>query len=132
MKIVYFSPSPGTFIIPYFVMLFLLGIPLFYFELLLGQNTRKGPVGAWFKLVPNLAGIGVAPIVVLMFISLYYNVIIAWVIFYFVNSFHDPLPWAKCFGHKASGNHSSILANALKDNFTRIDELSACLNESTQ
>ena len=113
-------------------MLFLLGIPLFYFELLLGQNTQKGPVGAWFKLVPNLGGIGIASVIVVTYISIYYNVIIAWVIFYFVNSFHDPLPWAKCFGHKASGNHSAIIEEAMRENFSHIPALSACLNQSTE
>lgn len=30
------------------------------------------------------------------FVGLYYNVIIGWSIFYFFQSFQNPLPWAEC------------------------------------
>lgn len=29
-------------------------------------------------------------------VGLYYNTIIAWVMWYFFNSFQDPLPWSQC------------------------------------
>lgn len=29
-------------------------------------------------------------------VGLYYNTIIAWVTWYFFNSFQDPLPWSAC------------------------------------
>lgn len=29
-------------------------------------------------------------------VGLYYNAIIAWVMWYFFNSFQDPLPWSTC------------------------------------
>lgn len=29
-------------------------------------------------------------------VSLYYNTIIAWVMWYFFNSFQEPLPWSTC------------------------------------
>lgn len=29
-------------------------------------------------------------------VGLYYNTIIAWVMWYFFNSFEDPLPWSEC------------------------------------
>lgn len=29
-------------------------------------------------------------------IGLYYNTIIAWIMWYFFNSFQDPLPWSEC------------------------------------
>lgn len=110
-------------------MLFLLGIPLFYLELLLGQALRKGPVLVWHKLIPNFTGVGLASAVVIAYICIYYNIIIAWVIFYFFNSFQDPLPWAKCFGHNVlSGNWSHIF-----DNFSgNLMELESCYNESTE
>ena len=111
-------------------MLFVLGIPLFYLELLLGQATRKGPIGAWFKLVPNLGGIGFASIVVIVYICLYYNVIIGWVIFYFVNSFHSPLPWAKCFGFGIPQDANET-AEILSMNLTDSEVLQACWNGST-
>ena len=121
--------SPGTFIIPYIIMLFLLGIPLFYLELLLGQSLRKGPILAWLKIVPNFAGIGIASVVVIVYICLYYNVIIAWVLFYLVNSFHLPLLWDKCFGYDVTGsNRTAILVNYTGN----IEDLWRCFNESTE
>ena len=56
--------------------------------------------GSWFKIFPPLSGIGIASVITITYISMYYNVIISWVLFYFVNSFHDPLPWEKCCGYK--------------------------------
>ena len=90
----------GAFLIPYWIMLFMVGIPSFYLELTLGQKMRRGPYQSWFKIFPPLAGIGIASVITVTYISLYYNVIISWVLFYFVNSFHDPLPWEKCCGYK--------------------------------
>lgn len=29
-------------------------------------------------------------------VGFYYNTIIAWVMWYFFNSFQDPLPWSEC------------------------------------
>lgn len=129
----YLSAKNGgsAFIFPYLIMLFLVGIPLFYLELLLGQSTRKGPVGAWFKLIPNLWGIGLAAVVVIVYICLYYNVIIGWVIFYFVNSFHSPLPWAQCFGFGVPGNANES-AELLAMNLSDPVALETCWNASTQ
>ena len=86
----------GAFLIPYFIMLFVVGIPLFYLELTLGQKMRRGSIRSWYKICPPLAGIGIASVVTITYISMYYNVIISWVLFYFVNSFHAVLPWEKC------------------------------------
>lgn len=37
----------GAFLIPYFVMLAIEGIPIFYLELVIGQRLRKGAIGVW-------------------------------------------------------------------------------------
>lgn len=37
----------GAFLIPYFVMLAIEGIPIFYLELAIGQRLRKGAIGVW-------------------------------------------------------------------------------------
>lgn len=36
-------PVLGAFLIPYFILYFLIGAPLYYLELALGQFTSRGP-----------------------------------------------------------------------------------------
>ncbi|XP_067004246.1 sodium-dependent neutral amino acid transporter B(0)AT3 isoform X1 [Anabrus simplex] len=86
----------GAFLIPYFVMLAIEGIPIFYLELAIGQRLRKGAIGVWNQVSPYLGGIGISSAVVSFNVALYYNTIIAWCLFYFVQSFQSELPWSKC------------------------------------
>ncbi|PBC31586.1 Sodium-dependent neutral amino acid transporter B(0)AT3 [Apis cerana cerana] len=74
----------GAFLIPYFVMLAIEGIPIFYLELAIGQRLRKGAIGVWNQVSPYMGGIGVSSAVVSFNVALYYNTIIAWCLFYFV------------------------------------------------
>lgn len=74
----------GAFLIPYFIMLAIEGIPIFYLELAIGQRLRKGAIGAWNEVSPYLGGIGISSAVVSFNVALYYNTIIAWCLFYFV------------------------------------------------
>lgn len=41
----------GAFLIPYFVMLAIEGIPIFYLELAIGQRLRKGAIGVWNQVI---------------------------------------------------------------------------------
>ncbi|XP_060820670.1 sodium- and chloride-dependent transporter XTRP3 isoform X1 [Bombus pascuorum] len=93
----------GAFLIPFFVMLILEGVPLFLIELGLGQRMRQGALGVWNTIHPWLGGIGIASCIVTFFVALYYNVIITWCFYYLFNSleavtikFNEPLPWARC------------------------------------
>lgn len=74
----------GAFLIPYFVMLAIEGIPIFYLELAIGQRLRKGAIGVWNQVSPYLGGIGISSAFVSFNVALYYNTIIAWCLFYFV------------------------------------------------
>jgi solute carrier family 6 amino acid/orphan transporter-like 15/16/17/18/20 len=65
-------------------MLAIEGIPIFYLELAIGQRLRKGAIGVWNQVSPYLAGIGISSAVVSFNVALYYNTIIAWCLFYFV------------------------------------------------
>lgn len=86
----------GAFLIPYFVMLAIEGIPIFYLELAIGQRLRKGAIGVWHQVSPYLGGIGISSAVVSFNVALYYNSIIAWCLFYFAQSFQAELPWSEC------------------------------------
>ena len=127
----FISLSLGSFLIPYFVMLFLIGIPLFYLELSLGQSLKLGPVRLWQKATPALGGIGIAMTMVSIYISLYYNIIVAWSLFYLVNSFRAVLPWSLCFGHVLTGNFTEDEINLLNASISPT-AVNACLSNPTR
>ncbi|XP_067932266.1 sodium- and chloride-dependent glycine transporter 1-like [Watersipora subatra] len=85
----------GAFLIPYVCMLALVGLPLFYMELSLGQFASLGPVAVW-KFSPIWKGLGFASVMVSLLISIYYNVIIAICLFFFFKSMTSKLPWTDC------------------------------------
>eukprot|EP00064_Thunnus_orientalis_P012233 superscaffoldBa00001853_g12267 len=84
------------FLIPYFIMLFLEGVPLFYMELAIGQKMRLGSIRAWTAISPYLGGVGLASVVTSLYLCLYYNIINAWSFWYLFHSFQSVLPWAEC------------------------------------
>ncbi|XP_072914710.1 sodium- and chloride-dependent neutral and basic amino acid transporter B(0+)-like [Hemitrygon akajei] len=86
----------GAFLIPYVIMLMLTGMPLFFLECSFGQFASLGPVAVW-KAVPVLQGVGITMVLISTFVSIYYNCIIAYSLFYLFASFQSPLPWADCF-----------------------------------
>ncbi|XP_004700479.1 sodium-dependent neutral amino acid transporter B(0)AT2 [Echinops telfairi] len=86
----------GAYLLPYLILLLVIGIPLFFLELSVGQRIRRGSIGVWNYISPKLGGIGFASCVVCFFVALYYNVIIGWSLFYFSQSFQQPLPWDQC------------------------------------
>lgn len=85
----------GAFLIPYFVLYFLIGAPLYYMELALGQFSSRGPATG-FILARGWQGVGIAMVINSFLGMLYYNVIIAWALFYFVLSFRSRLLWSTC------------------------------------
>ncbi|XP_068744715.1 sodium-dependent dopamine transporter-like [Montipora capricornis] len=86
----------ATFLIPYFLMLAINGIPLFYMELAIGQYLSLGTVGAWTALCPLARGVGFGMIMVSFLVSIYYNLIIAWCLLYMFESFRKQVPWKHC------------------------------------
>ncbi|XP_033836800.1 sodium- and chloride-dependent transporter XTRP3-like [Periophthalmus magnuspinnatus] len=86
----------GGFLIPYLLMLFLEGVPLFYLELAIGQKMRQGSIGAWTAISPYLGGVGLASVVTSLYLCLYYNIINGWSFWYLFHSFQAVLPWSTC------------------------------------
>ncbi|XP_031674119.1 sodium-dependent neutral amino acid transporter B(0)AT1 isoform X4 [Oncorhynchus kisutch] len=90
------SHGGGAFMIPFLILLVLEGVPLLHLEFAIGQRLRKGSLGVWSTIHPYLAGVGIASMFVSLMISLYYNTIMAWVMWYLFNSFQETLPWSQC------------------------------------
>ncbi|XP_042551104.1 inactive sodium-dependent neutral amino acid transporter B(0)AT3 [Dipodomys spectabilis] len=86
----------GAFLIPYLIALAFEGMPLFHIELAIGQRLRRGSVGVWTAISPYLGGVGFGCFTVSFLISLYYNTVLVWVLWFFLNSFQHPLPWSTC------------------------------------
>ncbi|XP_025025504.1 sodium-dependent noradrenaline transporter, partial [Python bivittatus] len=86
----------GAFLIPYILFLIIAGMPLFYMELALGQYNREGAATVW-KICPLFKGVGYAVILIALYVGFYYNVIIAWSLYYLFASFSlGELPWTHC------------------------------------
>ncbi|KAJ0180526.1 hypothetical protein K1T71_003930 [Dendrolimus kikuchii] len=91
-----YKSGGGAFLIPYFIILIVCGVPMLFMELAIGQYTAHGPIGALSQICPLFKGAGVASVVISFLMSTYYAVIIAWAIYYFFTSFKTEVPWASC------------------------------------
>ncbi|XP_067951593.1 sodium- and chloride-dependent neutral and basic amino acid transporter B(0+)-like [Watersipora subatra] len=95
----------ALFLIPYAIMLFLVGIPIFVLELSLGQFTSSGPVTCW-KFSRLFSGVGWGMVVVSALVATYYNMIIGWAVYYLVASFvnlpSNDLIWSSCIKGESS------------------------------
>ena len=47
-----YENGKGAFLLPYFLILALFGLPLFFLELVLGQYLSKGPIKAFGRMAP--------------------------------------------------------------------------------
>ncbi|XP_034958426.1 sodium- and chloride-dependent neutral and basic amino acid transporter B(0+) [Zootoca vivipara] len=95
----------GAFLIPYTIMLALAGLPLFFLECSLGQFASLGPISVW-RILPLLQGVGVTMVIISTFVTIYYNVIIGYSLYYLFASFQSVLPWADCNPEWANANCS--------------------------
>ncbi|RWS30401.1 sodium- and chloride-dependent glycine transporter 2-like protein [Leptotrombidium deliense] len=94
----------GVFLIPFIIMMLLCGLPLLFLELALGQFAALGPVVIYDYFCPLIQGLGYAMILVSFSVGLYYNVIIAWTLYYIVASFTSKLAWEQCDGSWMTNN----------------------------
>uniref|UniRef100_A0A0N5AFS5 Transporter n=1 Tax=Syphacia muris TaxID=451379 RepID=A0A0N5AFS5_9BILA len=90
----------GVFLIPYFVCVTLFGLPFVFLHLCIGQYSGQSASGAFKQLMPIASGIGWALVILALPVSIYYNIIVAWSIYYFWFSlrgfFTGGLPWGHC------------------------------------
>merc|ERR1712079_291671 len=126
-----YKSGGGAFLVPYFVMLLLCGIPLLYMELAVGQYTRRGPIGALGKICPILKGAGLSTVVMSFLLTTYYNVIMSWALFYLVSSFSPSLPWETCDHSWNSDTCSPIIGDndTMRDNSSLTDNTHSSTQE---
>jgi len=86
----------GAFLIPYVILLVLVGKPMYFMEAALGQFGQVGPLQVWTEMLPCAVGVGVAMVIISLIVAIYYNVIMAYCLVYLFNSFRAVLPWTQC------------------------------------
>ncbi|XP_057336654.1 sodium- and chloride-dependent glycine transporter 2-like [Microplitis mediator] len=86
----------GSFLIPFVIMLITMGIPIFYLEVAVGQYTGLGPFEIYKSLAPAFGGVGICTLIVIALVSIYYMVLMSWILSYIVASFYPKLAWAYC------------------------------------
>lgn len=83
----------GAFLVPYLLFLVICGMPLFFLEMSFGQFASLGPIAIW-KICPLFKGLGYGMVIISAIVCIYYNVIIAWTLYYIYQSFN--VPWKTC------------------------------------
>jgi SNF family Na+-dependent transporter len=91
-----FDNGGGPFLVIFFLMLFLVGIPMFLLELSIGQFSGLGPSDVFYRMCPIFQGLGYAAVIINTFIGFYYNVIVAYCLYYLIVSLNSVLPWSTC------------------------------------
>ncbi|XP_077496554.1 sodium-dependent nutrient amino acid transporter 1-like [Amblyomma americanum] len=96
---VLYENGGGSFLLAYTVALVMVGYPLFYLELILGQYTRLGP-GAFTRCVPMARGVEVCAGMLSLLISGYLHTLLAQSLLQLLLSFADIslVPLSGCHG----------------------------------
>jgi len=91
-----FENGGGTFLIPYLIALFGMGLPLYFMEMILGQYCGASCTIIYRKIAPGLKGLGYGMLSINVIINFYYTVIMAWAFIYLFEGMAAELPWTKC------------------------------------
>uniref|UniRef100_A0A1I8MFW1 Transporter n=1 Tax=Musca domestica TaxID=7370 RepID=A0A1I8MFW1_MUSDO len=90
-----FQNGGGTFVIPYLIVLLIIGRPVYYLEILLGQFCGKGCIKA-FDMAPVMKGVAAGQVLATTASITYYSSIMALTLRYLIASFSSVLPWSTC------------------------------------
>jgi len=85
----------AAFLIAYLVLQLLIGKPMYFMELVMGQFSGKGPTKVW-EMNPAAKGIGISMCIISLIVAIYYNIIMAYTLLYFFSSMQENLPWTEC------------------------------------
>lgn len=81
--------------IPYIIVLFIIGKPGYFLEMVVGQFSSRGTIKV-FDCVPAMRGVGVGQVISSLFVATYYSSIMGLALKYFWDSMSSELPWATC------------------------------------
>ncbi|KAH9515558.1 hypothetical protein Btru_011395 [Bulinus truncatus] len=85
----------AAFLIAYIILQLLIGKPMYFMELVMGQYSGSGPTKVW-RMNPAAKGVGVSMCLISLIVSIYYNIIMSYTLYFFFASMQETLPWTKC------------------------------------
>ncbi|XP_077544785.1 sodium- and chloride-dependent glycine transporter 1-like [Haemaphysalis longicornis] len=90
-----YSNGGGAFLLPYLIIMTVVGRAMFYMEMLMGQFRSAGATQV-FDCVPMARGVGWAMVYTCFVIALYYNLLLSYSLNFLWYSFKSVLPWTFC------------------------------------
>uniref|UniRef100_A0A183GDR4 Transporter n=1 Tax=Heligmosomoides polygyrus TaxID=6339 RepID=A0A183GDR4_HELPZ len=97
-----------AFLVPYIICSILVGLPVLYLELFIGQFTQSGPSKAFRNFMPALQGLGWAMSAVSFLTGIFYNMVVAWILRYLFDIISlQSYKWTTC------GNYWNTISAAL-------------------
>lgn len=99
----------GAFVIPYLVVLLIIGKPGYFMEMAMGQFSSRGTIKV-YDCAPAMRGVGSGQVLSSMFVATYYSSIMGLTLKYLYDSVSFILPWAICQPEWI--NCSSIVGNS--------------------
>ncbi|XP_043280539.1 sodium-dependent nutrient amino acid transporter 1-like isoform X2 [Venturia canescens] len=85
----------GAFLVPYIILLILVGKPFYYLEMIVGQFSGRTSIKVW-NICPGFAGLGWGQMCSTIAVATYYSSLMALNLYYLINSFTAELPWSRC------------------------------------
>ncbi|TRY75205.1 hypothetical protein TCAL_04611 [Tigriopus californicus] len=102
----------AAFLIPYIIMLFIVGLPMFFLEMVLGQYAGLSCTKIFARMTPGLRGMGYGMVTIPTIINFQYVVIMAYGMHFMFSGFRANLPWSSCDHDYNTVNCYSVLQAA--------------------
>ncbi|XP_037825305.1 sodium-dependent nutrient amino acid transporter 1 [Lucilia sericata] len=115
-----FQNGGGAFVIPYLIVLLIIGRPVYYLEILVGQFSGRGCIKA-FDMAPVMKGVAAGQVLATGASITYYSSIMALTLRFLIASFSKVLPWSYC--RKEWGSiclENDLMANNTTDSLNKM------------
>ncbi|ELU10824.1 hypothetical protein CAPTEDRAFT_115534 [Capitella teleta] len=90
-----FNNGGGAFLIPYAVMLVVVGVPAFFMEMSMGQYFSSGPATLWAN-TPLFYGMGIGMCLITSMLVIFLTMVMGYALLFMGESFRKRLPWDSC------------------------------------
>jgi solute carrier family 6 (neurotransmitter transporter, glycine) member 5/9 len=105
-----YSNGGAAFLVPYIIVLYIIGKPGYFLEMIVGQFSSRGTIKV-YDCSPAMRGVGTGQVLSSIFVATYYSSIMGLTLKYLFDSFSFDLPWASCRPEWGSDCFSAALNN---------------------